>query len=74
MGDDFIRLASKWGIKWQFLKDIYFLMLNDARFSTSRSIRGARYAKMSGHLLENYRVDIKPHQLKYLVYLIRRRK
>jgi len=68
------RMADKWCIKRQFLKDIYFLMCNDLRFSSARSLNGVRYVKVSHHLKDNYAIDISPDQLKYLVYLIKRRK
>lgn len=68
------RMAERWFVKQQFLKDVYFLMRNDLRFSSSRSISGIRYTKVSRHLRENYKVDINARQLKYLVCLIKERK
>lgn len=74
MDRHFRRLADLWGIKRHFLKDIYFLMLNDPRFSSPKSIQGVRFMRMSRHLLDNYGVELAPHKLKYLVYLIRMKK
>jgi len=68
------RMAEKWGLKWQFLLDVYFLMLNDARFYSCRKPFGVSYKKMSRHLFYNYGIEISPHQLKYLVCLIKTRK
>lgn len=65
------RLAWRWCLKWPFLKDVYFLMLNDIRFSSGKSVNGIRYAKMSKHLLQNYGIELHPYQLKYMVYLIK---
>lgn len=70
----FQRLGDKWLIKWAFLKDVYFLMQNDMRFSSMRSDQGIRYAKMARHLNENYQVEITPKQLKYLVFLVKTHK
>lgn len=68
------RLSARWFVKQQFLKDVYFLMKNDLRFSSGRSISGIRYVKTSQYLADNYGIDIKPRQLKYLVCTIKKRK
>lgn len=67
-------MAEKWFVKWEFLRDVYFLMVNDLRFSSPRSLNGVRYSKVSRHLFDCYGIEIKVTQLKYLVSLIRKRK
>lgn len=64
-------IGDRWGIKWQFLKDVYFLMLNDARFLSGRNMSGIRYTKMAEHLTNNYRIDLNERQLRYLVRRVR---
>lgn len=70
----FKRLGSRWYVKWQFLRDVYFLMQNDLRFSSGRSDFGIRYAKVSTHLNRDYRVEVSPRQLRYLVLLVKSNK
>lgn len=70
----FFRLGNKWLVKPAFLEDVYYLMLNDLRFSSLRTARGIRYSKVSEHLYENYQITLSPAQLKYLVSLVSSRK
>jgi len=70
----FKRMGDKWLIKTAFLKDVYFMMLNDLRFSSLRGANSIRYTKVSRHLKDNYGLDVSPKQLKYLVFLVKGRK
>jgi len=70
----FQRIGNKWYLKWQFVRDIYFLMCNDIRFYSPRSSNGIRYAKVSKYLKDSYDVHLTPSQLKYLVRTIKIRK
>lgn len=67
-------MGDKWLVRWTFLKDIYFLMQNDLRFSSMRNDGGIRYAEMSRHLKDSYQIELKPKQLKYLVFLVKTHK
>lgn len=62
-------MGDRWCVKWQFLKDVYFLMTEDIRFSSGKG--GVRFRKMSRHLSENYRIELEPYKLKYLVWLVK---
>jgi hypothetical protein len=72
MDEIFQRMSNRWCVKWQFLKDVYFLMTTDTRFSSGKSRDGIRYARMTDHLNKNYRIELQPHKLKYLVYLVKK--
>jgi len=68
------RLANKWDIEAHFLEDVYYMLNNDIRFSSSRSPRGVRYKKMSDRLKNKYEVPLEPYHLEYLVLLVRNKK
>lgn len=64
------RLADRWYVKQSFLRDIYFLMLNDLRFASDRKGFGIDFAKVSRHLRQAYGVEIGPKQLRYLRFKV----
>ena len=67
----FKRMGDKWYVKAAFLRDIYFLMQSDLRFSSLRKGDSIRFTKVSRHLKDNYGIEINPKQLKYLVLLVK---
>ncbi len=67
----FRRMGAKWYIKAAFLRDIYFLMQSDLRFSSLRGDNSIRFSKVSKHLKDSYGLEVNPRQLKYLVLLVK---
>ena len=65
-------LALRWCINPNFLEDVYFLLLNDPRFLSTREPYGVRYIEMSRHLDRVYHVEVNERQLKYLVKIVKR--
>lgn len=66
------RLAARWCVPVGLLEDVYDLLLNSARFMSTKEPYGVRYAAMSRRLKYVYRVEINERQLRYLIKVVRR--
>jgi len=68
-----IRAFSiRWEIDQAILEDIYFILLNDLRFYSTRNGGGLRYKLMEQHLKKHYKLDVTERKLRYLVLQIKR--
>lgn len=71
MDRTFQRLGDNWLVKWQFLKDVYFLMEHDIRFYSPKHTHGKKYVHMSKHLKNSYGIELNPRQLRYMVWRVK---